>query len=90
MLCGLATKWHIAMTDYPDNRSRRRPMAPLNLAEVVVMPTYEFRCKKCGHQFTLVESISRHDQHKEKCPSCGSQSIDSLVSAAAVKTSKKS
>lgn len=54
------------------------------------MPTYEFECKKCGKQFSLLESISSHDKHEEKCPQCGSQDISSLISAARVKTSKKS
>ena len=54
------------------------------------MPTYEFECKKCGHKFNLVESITEHDKHREKCPRCAGAEIQSLISAVNVKTSKKS
>jgi len=54
------------------------------------MPMYEFKCKKCGTRYERAESISQHGKHKEKCPECGSKSIQNIVSAATVKTSKKS
>ena len=54
------------------------------------MPVYEFECNKCKHRFTLSESISVHDKHKEKCPKCNSTSIRNIIGAANVKTSKKS
>ena len=54
------------------------------------MPTYEFECKKCGHRFNLMESVSEHDKHREKCPQCASAEIQSLISKVNVQTSKKS
>ncbi|MCB1678985.1 MAG: zinc ribbon domain-containing protein [Halioglobus sp.] len=54
------------------------------------MPVYEFKCKKCGNRFELAESISQHDKHREKCPACGSRSLQNVVSSVSVKTSKKS
>jgi len=54
------------------------------------MPTYEFECKKFGHKFNLMESVAEHDKHREKCPSCSSTKVQSLISAVNVKTSKKS
>ncbi len=54
------------------------------------MPVYEFKCKKCDHRFELAESISKHDKHREKCPECGSRSIQNIVSSVNVKTAKKS
>ena len=54
------------------------------------MPMYEFKCKKCEGRFERAESISQHDKHKEKCPECGSKSIQNIVSTVTVKTSKKS
>ena len=54
------------------------------------MPVYEFECKKCDHRFNLTETISQHDEHKEKCPKCGSKSIQNIMSAVNVKTSRKS
>ncbi len=54
------------------------------------MPTYEFECNKCGHKFNMLESISEHDKHKEKCPKCDVQDVKALVSMVNVKTSRKS
>lgn len=54
------------------------------------MPVYEFECKKCSHRFTLEETISQHDKHQEKCPKCGSKSIQNIISTVNVRTSKKS
>jgi len=32
------------------------------------MPTYEYECQKCGHQFELYQSIK--DGPKRTCPEC--------------------
>ena len=32
------------------------------------MPTYEYACTKCGHQFEIVQSFS--DDALTKCPEC--------------------
>jgi putative FmdB family regulatory protein len=32
------------------------------------MPTYEYECQKCGHQFELYQSIK--DAPKRTCPKC--------------------
>ncbi|MCU1372458.1 MAG: FmdB family transcriptional regulator [Ilumatobacteraceae bacterium] len=32
------------------------------------MPTYEYRCKNCGHEFDIVQSFS--DDSLTDCPSC--------------------
>ena len=54
------------------------------------MPTYEFECRNYHHRFNLVESITEHGKHREKCPRCAGTDIQSLISAAHVKTSRKS
>lgn len=33
------------------------------------MPTYEYRCKECSHEFETVQSFS--DDALTECPSCG-------------------
>ena len=33
------------------------------------MPTYEYECDACGHEFELFQSIT--DTVKRKCPECG-------------------
>jgi putative FmdB family regulatory protein len=32
------------------------------------MPTYEYRCKNCGHEFDIVQSFT--DDSLTECPSC--------------------
>ena len=33
------------------------------------MPTYEYRCRKCGHQFELFHGIK--ERARRRCPKCG-------------------
>ncbi len=33
------------------------------------MPTYDYECDACGHEFELFQGIN--DPHQRKCPSCG-------------------
>ncbi|MFV1966705.1 MAG: FmdB family zinc ribbon protein [Pirellulaceae bacterium] len=33
------------------------------------MPTYDYECNSCGHEFELFQSIS--DSPRKKCPECG-------------------
>jgi putative FmdB family regulatory protein len=35
------------------------------------MPTYDFRCKQCGHEFELFQSMK--DKPRGKCPECGAE-----------------
>jgi putative FmdB family regulatory protein len=35
------------------------------------MPTYEYRCRKCGHQFEVFHGI--RDESPRRCPKCGSR-----------------
>lgn len=35
------------------------------------MPTYEYACDKCGHQFEVVQSFS--DAPIDKCPKCAGE-----------------
>lgn len=43
------------------------------------MPLFEYRCKKCGHQF---EVLVRGSESPE-CPSCHSRGLDKLMSVPA-------
>jgi putative FmdB family regulatory protein len=35
------------------------------------MPTYEYKCEKCGSLFEVSHSISKN--HEVSCPQCGSE-----------------
>lgn len=43
------------------------------------MPTYDYRCKACGHELELFQSMS--ERPKRKCPSCGKSSLERLIGA---------
>ena len=58
------------------------------------MPVYEYRCQKCGEDFQRVEHVTEHvaaqEAHQVRCPKCGSEQVNHLISAFYAKTSKKS
>jgi putative FmdB family regulatory protein len=43
------------------------------------MPTYEYRCKSCGHTLELFQSIK--DRPVRKCPSCEARTLERLIGA---------
>ncbi len=45
------------------------------------MPIYEYRCRKCGHQFEKIRKFS--DPPLKKCPECGGE-LELLLSAPAI------
>ena len=54
------------------------------------MPTYQYRCEKCGKKFERTETISEHEAKKSKCPKCGSKKVSYVPGTVYVVTSKKS
>lgn len=45
------------------------------------MPTYEYACPKCGHNFELVQSM--RDEPLKKCPKCKKLGVKRLVGGGA-------
>ena len=54
------------------------------------MPTYQYRCEKCGKRFERAETISEHEAVKSQCPNCGSNKVTFVPGRVFVVTSKKS
>jgi putative FmdB family regulatory protein len=54
------------------------------------MPTYQYRCDKCGKKFERSETISEHETSKAKCPKCESKKVSQIPGNVFVVTSKKS
>lgn len=54
------------------------------------MPTYEYRCKKCGEVFDVSERLAEHAQSHPQCPKCKSEDVEQVLTAFYAKTSKKS
>jgi putative FmdB family regulatory protein len=42
------------------------------------MPTYEYQCEKCGHEFERDQRIT--DEPVKKCPSCRAARVKRLIS----------
>lgn len=45
------------------------------------MPTYDYRCNDCGHEFEAFQSMS--ESPKRKCPECGKLKLERLIGAGA-------
>ncbi len=45
------------------------------------MPTYDYRCNACGHEFELFQSMS--DSVKKKCPECSKLALERLIGTGA-------
>lgn len=46
------------------------------------MPSYDYRCNSCGHQFEAFQSMA--EDALTQCPSCGTDSLKRLISGAGV------
>ena len=54
------------------------------------MPSYDYHCEKCGHDFTVMMTIAKHVKGKTKCPKCKSKKVKHKIEAFYAKTSRKS
>lgn len=54
------------------------------------VPTYEYRCRKCGKMFERNEHISEHTLKRKRCPKCKSTQVAQVPGMFFAKTSKKS
>src|SRR5947208_16734492 len=45
------------------------------------MPTYEYKCNSCGHRFEKFQSMS--SAPIKKCPECGKNKVQRLISTGA-------
>ncbi|MGD1917147.1 MAG: FmdB family zinc ribbon protein [Phycisphaerales bacterium] len=45
------------------------------------MPTYDYRCNACGHEFELFQSMT--DKVKRTCPACGKRQLERLIGTGA-------
>lgn len=54
------------------------------------MPTYKYRCAKCGKTFKRVETLAEHNKGRPACPACGARKVDWVPGPVQVITGKKS
>lgn len=44
------------------------------------MPTYDYRCGSCGHEFDKILSIARmQEPESEACPDCGATEVKQFI-----------
>ena len=46
------------------------------------MPTYEYRCRNCGHTFDIVQKMS--DDPLTHCPACGQEELRKVFAPPAI------
>ena len=56
----------------------------------VLMPIYDYHCKKCNKDFSVTMSMAEHEKKKVACPTCKGKRVTQLVSLFTAQTSKKS
>ena len=54
------------------------------------MPTYDYRCAKCGRRFHVAMPIAEHGRKKVRCPKCASAKVVQQLNSFFAQTSKKS
>ena len=54
------------------------------------MPTYTYRCPKCGKKFERTERIAEHGAVKPPCPKCGGKQVHGVLAPFFAKTARKS
>jgi putative FmdB family regulatory protein len=45
------------------------------------MPTYQYECSACGHEFEELQTMT--DAKLTKCPKCGKKKLDRLIGSGA-------
>ena len=59
----------------------RIPLATPSILASPPMPTYDYRCKACGHEFELFQSMTAPVQRK--CPACSKLKLERLIGTGA-------
>ncbi len=54
------------------------------------MPTYEFKCRKCGHVFERRMTVSQREKARPSCPECKGRRVEPVFSGFMARTSRKS
>lgn len=54
------------------------------------MPTYLYRCDKCGEEFSHIMSIREYEAAKVSCPQCKSGDVKQQMTEFIAKTTRKS
>jgi putative FmdB family regulatory protein len=54
------------------------------------MPTYVFRCIKCGEEFEKTMTVAQRETARPACPACKGRKVEPVFSGFFAKTRRKS
>ena len=54
------------------------------------MPTYVYRCVKCGEEFEKIMTVAEREQARPACPACKSRQVKQVLGSFFAKTRRKS
>ncbi len=54
------------------------------------MPSYEYHCQTCDHEFVVYMSFKERDTVDVRCPQCKGTEVKQVLSSFVAVTSKKS
>ena len=54
------------------------------------MPSYEYHCRTCNHEFMVYMSLKERDTAEVKCLQCQGTEVQQVLSSFVAVTSKKS
>jgi len=55
-----------------------------------IMPFYDLKCSKCGHEFNVMAKMSERSEKLIKCPECGSNELEAVFKNVNIVQSRKS
>lgn len=53
------------------------------------MPTYQYRCRACGTQFEVRQSLDERTEVAPQCPKCNGKDVERFFGAFYVQTAKR-
>jgi putative FmdB family regulatory protein len=54
------------------------------------MPTYVFRCVKCGEEFEKIMTVAQREKARPACPTCKGRKVTPVLGGFYAKTRRKS
>lgn len=55
-----------------------------------MMPSYEYHCQTCEHEFVVYMTLKERDTAEVRCPKCQGTAVKPVLSSFVAVTSKKS
>ena len=56
---------------------------------MIIMPTYEYRCKDCNHKFEIILSYQEYENAPVSCPDCGGSNPGRIIRPVRISRAEK-